>query len=85
MAVTPVIALWKVCGILAVPIDDVLEAFVMGSRLWQTANSKSDYDVYVVVRNTSPYVVNMDKSKGFANIHKANIDAVVMTEATYRG
>lgn len=82
---TPIISLEKVCSTLSIPEKDVLSAFVLGSRLWGTANAQSDYDAYIVLKGNSSLATTLDKQKGFVSIHKANIDSIVMTESTYSG
>jgi hypothetical protein len=79
-----IISLEKVCSTLNIPLSDVIDAFVLGSRLWGTHNDKSDYDAYVIIKNNASYASVLSSQKGFASIHSANIDSIVMTEDIYR-
>jgi predicted nucleotidyltransferase len=78
-----IISLEKVCSTLDIPVSDVLHAFVLGSRLWGTSNEDSDYDTYIVIKNTSAWASRLSSQKSFASIHSANIDAIVMLESNY--
>jgi len=80
-----VISLDKICSTLKIPSFDVIHAFVLGSRLWGTSNEESDYDVYLVIKNDADFASHLSSQKGFASIHSANIDGLVMVEREYTG
>jgi hypothetical protein len=80
-----IISLEKICSTLTIPSSDVIHAFILGSRLWGTSHEDSDYDAYIVIKDTSPWATNLSAQKGFASIHSANIDGLVMVESNYLG
>eukprot|EP01119_Soliformovum_irregulare_P025368 TRINITY_DN9371_c0_g1_i2.p2 TRINITY_DN9371_c0_g1~~TRINITY_DN9371_c0_g1_i2.p2 ORF type:complete len:233 (-),score=33.53 TRINITY_DN9371_c0_g1_i2:797-1423(-) len=53
--------------------EDVLNAYVIGSRLWGGSNQKSDWDLILVVSNWN----------GKATIHNAEFDATVFSEKEF--
>lgn len=85
MAVVPLIPLSKVASALSVPDQDILSAFVLGSRLWGTSNAQSDYDTYLILKKNASLATTLDKQKGFISVHSGNIDGIIMTETTYKG
>eukprot|EP01124_Arcella_intermedia_P016743 TRINITY_DN23352_c0_g1_i1.p1 TRINITY_DN23352_c0_g1~~TRINITY_DN23352_c0_g1_i1.p1 ORF type:complete len:216 (-),score=46.60 TRINITY_DN23352_c0_g1_i1:120-767(-) len=57
---------------------NVISFFILGSRLWGTDNSNSDWDLLIVV-DTLP----RSSEKGFLSIHHGNLDALVITKQLY--
>lgn len=82
---SPLLTLETVCNTLKLPSTDVIHAFLLGSRLWGTSNSQSDYDAYIVLKDKSAVASRLLAKKGFVSIHANNIDAIVMQESLYLG
>jgi len=64
-----------VLGKLKIPAADVLNAYVIGSRLWGTATSQSDFDLVVVAASWPP-------SKP-QTVHNGMFDAKVLSLANF--
>ena len=60
---------------------DVLSVMVTSSHLWQTCNAVSDWDVYVVVKDSSKASRDED---GVRRTKSSNFDASVMSELEFR-
>ena len=66
----------EVCSKLDVPITKVVNAYVVGSRLWGSAHATSDWDLIIVTRERG--------EQGAAHaVHKAMFDAKVMSLVEY--
>lgn len=61
--------------------SDILTIFLLGSRLWQTNNEKSDYDIMVIL-NSKLKVIN-DPTSTHINSSKYKIDLTIMSEMMY--
>lgn len=80
------ISLGEICNAFSLKKDEVIDAYLLGSRLWGTSNSTSDYDLYIIIpdkSNTTNSIVY--SQKGFSSIHKGNYDALIITESVYTG
>ena len=55
-------------------LQDVLNVYIVGSHLWGTCHRHSDWDLVVVVRNASQKPLN---------VHKALLEAFVVSESDY--
>eukprot|EP01063_Lacrimia_lanifica_P002628 TRINITY_DN1139_c0_g3_i1.p2 TRINITY_DN1139_c0_g3~~TRINITY_DN1139_c0_g3_i1.p2 ORF type:complete len:263 (+),score=103.59 TRINITY_DN1139_c0_g3_i1:92-790(+) len=70
--------LGDVYGKLAVKRGDVLNVYLVGSRLWGTATPKSDYDLYVVTKGSGA------TRNAHFRIPGAEVDAVVVSAAAFQ-
>lgn len=80
-----VLPLDKILTPLKIPKSEIVDVFVLGSRLWGTANANSDYDTYIVVRDGCSVASGLPRLKGFASVHSGNIDALIILESVYHG
>eukprot|EP01113_Clastostelium_recurvatum_P040695 TRINITY_DN6351_c0_g1_i3.p1 TRINITY_DN6351_c0_g1~~TRINITY_DN6351_c0_g1_i3.p1 ORF type:complete len:409 (-),score=87.48 TRINITY_DN6351_c0_g1_i3:11-1237(-) len=78
----------NILRLLRVEEGDVLNMYLMGSRLWGTHTHASDYDFLIVVRNTkatakSKTTTTMLGEKANIAVHAGEYDAGVMTETEF--
>jgi predicted nucleotidyltransferase len=55
---------------------DIIAIYVLGSHLWQTCTDESDIDLVIIVKDSKT-------TNKFINIHKNNIDALILHESHY--
>eukprot|EP01083_Nonionella_stella_P125120 378323_1 len=68
------------CKKLKLNMDELLNVFVIGSRVWGTATSTSDWDVIVVTKHITPIAKN--KNKAFVSVD--NIDAYILEQEQWK-
>lgn len=70
-----------ICARLKLVEKDVLNVYLLGSRLWGTAGPESDWDFLVVVRDKAAVLAKAPKR--FLNVHTGNYDAMILSQSFF--
>lgn len=65
----------QICNAFCLELEEVLNVNVVGSHMWETCNSSSDWDIVVIVQHF--------KSPKPQNIHKGNLEAFILSKEQY--
>ena len=65
----------QICNTFGLELEEVLNVYVVGSHMWETCNSTSDWDIVVIVQHF--------KSPKPQNTHKGNLEAFILSKEQY--
>lgn len=66
----------QICSSFSLKLVDVLNVYVVGSHMWETCTSSSDWDIVMVVQK---HLAGMPK-----NVHKGSLEAFILSDEQYR-
>lgn len=67
----------QICSAFSLELVDVLNVYVVGSHMWETCTSSSDWDIVIVV-------IKQHWASTPKNAHKGSLDAFILSEQQYR-